>query len=141
GAQLRAVQAAIAAAQCAQLVASVQKGEPFALGEFTLESGDLVVTYRAPEGWAGVVDRGTQVAIDARITEELAREGMARDVVRQVQELRKQSKLEMEDRIALYLETESEPLRQAIEAHRDYIAGETLTTKWATAPLNGEAHS
>ncbi len=66
---------------------------------------------------------------------------MARDVIRQVQELRKQSKLEMEDRIILHLATDWEPLRKAIEAHREYIAGETLTTKWATEPLNGEAHT
>ena len=56
-----------------------------------------------------------------------------------MQDLRKDTKLEMEDRIVLYLATESPPLRQAIDEHRDYIAGETLTTKWATAPLNREA--
>ena len=88
----------------------------------TLEPADVWVTTKAPEGWAGVADRGTQVLVDARITEELEREGMARDVVRQVQELRKEAGLEMEDRIVLYLGTESAALRQAIEAHRDYIA-------------------
>jgi isoleucyl-tRNA synthetase len=77
-----------------------------------LEPDDLVVTHRAPEGWAGVVDRDTQVAIDIRITPELAREGMARDLVRQMQEFRKESGLEIEDRIELYLGVESEKLRQ-----------------------------
>ncbi len=139
-AQMQAVQRAITAADPAELAALVQKGEPFALGEFTLDPTDVVISDTAPEGWAGVADRGTQVAIDARITEELAHEGMARDVVRFIQDLRKQSKLEMEDRIILYLATESEPLRKAIEAHRDYIAGETLTTTWATAPLGDGAH-
>jgi isoleucyl-tRNA synthetase len=94
----------------------------------------------APEGWVGVTDGGTQVLVDARITEELKREGMARDIVRQVQDLRKKSGLEMEDRIALYLGTESAGLRQAIEAHRTYIANETLATQWAAQPLGDGAY-
>jgi hypothetical protein len=45
----------------------------------------------------------------------------------------------MEDRIALHLATASAALRQAIDAHRDYIAGETLATAWSATPLNGAA--
>jgi isoleucyl-tRNA synthetase len=134
------VRQAISVANGKELAAQVAKGVPFMLGEFCLDPEDVIIGYQARAGWAGVADRGTQVAIDARITEALAREGMAREVVRHVQELRKQSGLEMEDRITLYLVTESEPLRQAIEAHRDYIAEETLTTTWATAPLGEGAH-
>jgi isoleucyl-tRNA synthetase len=145
GPRLKDVQAAIAAAPAAELAAKVQRGEPFELpsagGPVTLGPVDVVVQQKAPEGWAGASERGTQVLVDVRVTEELAREGMARDVVRQVQELRKQSELEMEDRIALWLGTESEPLRRAIEAHRDYIAGETLAAQWASGPLDGEAKS
>jgi isoleucyl-tRNA synthetase len=106
----------------------------------TLDPADLWVTTKAPEGWSGVEDRGTQVLIDARLTDALKREGMARDVIRQVQDLRKTADLQMEDRIELYLGTESDALRQAIAAHRDYIAAETLTVRWATAPLDGAAH-
>src|SRR5262249_39525900 len=105
GAQLQQVVAAINAAAPAELAAQVQKGVPFPLGPYVLNPEDVVVSYRAAEGWAGVVDRGTQVAIDARITDALALEGMARDVVRQVQDLRKEARLQMEDRIVLYLGT------------------------------------
>jgi isoleucyl-tRNA synthetase len=77
------------------------------------------------------------VALDTRITEELAGEGMARDVVRHIQDQRKEAGLEMEDRIALYLGTESEKLRRAIETHKAYIAGETLTVEWSVQPLTG----
>jgi isoleucyl-tRNA synthetase len=136
GPRLKDVQAAIAAAPAAMLAEKVQAGQPFELlfgnETFTLDPADVVVQMRAPDGWAGVADRGTQVIIDARITDALKREGMARDVVRQVQQARKDANLEMEDRIELYLGTESAALRQAIDAHRDYIGGETLTTKWAT---------
>jgi isoleucyl-tRNA synthetase len=144
GARLSEVLSALAAAPAAEVAARVQAGQTIELacagGLFTLEPDDVVVQWKAPEGWAGVADRGTQVMIDARLTEELRREGMARDVVRQVQELRKQSNLEVEDRIALWLDTDSERLRQAIDAHRGYIATETLAAQWATQPLNGEGH-
>jgi hypothetical protein len=53
--------------------------------------------------------------------------------------LRKDANLQMEDRIVLYLHTESATLRQAIETHRAYIANETLTVQWATAPLGDGA--
>ncbi len=141
GPRLKDVIAAIAAADPAVLAAKVRAGEPVELacgGEtIQLEPADLIVQTKAPEGWAGVVDRDTQVALDTRITEGLAGEGMARDVVRHVQEQRKEAGLQMEDRIALYLGTESEKLRTAIETHRDYIAGETLTIEWSAQPLTG----
>jgi isoleucyl-tRNA synthetase len=105
-----------------------------------LTQEDFFVLYKAPEGWAGVALGDTQVVIDVRVTEELKREGLARDVIRQVQQFRKTAGLQQEDRIALRLDTDSPALRQAISAHRDYICGETLATEWATHPLDGQAH-
>src|SRR5262249_35471730 len=123
----------------------VEEGMPFDLPRpggkvVTLDPTDVVVQLKAPTGWAGVADRGTQVMIDARITEDLAGEGMAREVVRHVQDLRKQSALEMEDRIVLYLGTESPQLRKAIEDHRDYICGETLAVELSANALSDDAH-
>jgi isoleucyl-tRNA synthetase len=140
GPRLKDVQTAIAAAKPADVAAKVQEGQPFELASFTLDPADVVVSLKAPDGWAGVADRSTQVLVDTRITEDLAREGMARDVIRQIQELRKKANLEMEDRITLRLATDAANLRQAIDAHRDYIANETLTITWASQPLNGECH-
>ncbi len=141
GARLKDVIAAIAAADASALATKVRAGETIELpcaGEtILLEPGDLIVSVKAPEGWVGTIDGDTQVALDTRITEALAREGTARDVVRHVQEQRKEAGLEMEDRIVLYLGTESEKLRAAIDAHRDYIAAETLTVEWSSQPLTG----
>jgi isoleucyl-tRNA synthetase len=136
--RMKEILAAIAAANPADLAAKVQAGQGFEVGGFTLEPTDLFVQMKAPEGWAGVADRGTEVVVDARITEDLAGEGMARDVVRQVQQLRKDAGLEMEDRIALVLKSNSAALLQAIATHKGYIAGETLTVDWPTS-LDGEA--
>ena len=109
-------------------------------GDIQLSREDFISEHKAPDGWVGVADGGTQVMLDTRITDALAGEGMAREVVRHVQDTRKKADLEMEDRIELHLDTSSDKLKQAIDAHKDYIVGETLATKWATAPLNGEAH-
>jgi isoleucyl-tRNA synthetase len=118
-------------------------GQPFELtspgGPVVIEPSDVVIQFQAPDGWAGVSDRGADVLLDIRVTEELVREGMAREVVRHVQETRKEAKLEMADRIELHLATDSAKLRQAIDAFRDYIGGETLVVQWSEQPLNGEA--
>jgi isoleucyl-tRNA synthetase len=145
GPRLKEVQTALAAADGAALAREILAGKPIELpcpgGTVTLEPGDVLVQLHAPEGWAGVADRAAQVSLDTRVTKKLAAEGMARDVVRQVQDLRKKGGLEVEDRIVLHLGTDSPALQQAIEAHRTYICNETLATQWAPQALNGEAHT
>jgi len=138
GAQLKEAQSILTSAPPAELIKKAQKGEPFELGGLTFEPTDVLLTNKAPEGWSGWADRGTQVLLDARITEELAREGMARDVIRQVQEMRKQSGLQMEDRISLYLASPAEALQSAIDSLRDTIAAETLTARWLQQPPGTE---
>lgn len=108
-----------------------------AKGYLTLQREDLNITFEMRAGeWSGIEDRGTQLLLNTRITPELAREGMARDVIRQVQDLRKNADLEMEDRIVLCLATDSAELKLAIETHRSYIAAETLTKEWADKPFD-----
>ncbi|HWY85689.1 MAG TPA: DUF5915 domain-containing protein, partial [Gemmataceae bacterium] len=139
GNRLKAVQAAIAAADPAQVAEKVHAGHevelPGADGAVTLDPGDLVVTPKTSDGWAGLADRGTQLLLDARITPSLAQEGIAREVIRHVQNSRKDAGLQVEDRIILYLGTDSATLAQAIETHRAYIAAECLVAQWATRPL------
>jgi isoleucyl-tRNA synthetase len=65
-------------------------------------------------------------ALKTDLTPELVREGLAREFVRRVQDLRKQADFDIADRIYTYISA-SENLAQAIEEHRDYIMGETLT--------------
>src|SRR5262249_10331632 len=95
----------------------------------------------APDGWAGVADKGTEVAINITITEELRLEGLARVVVRQVQDTRKNANLDLLDKIALYLGTESPELAKAIAAHRKSIETAVQAIEWSEVPLNGEAHT
>ena len=143
GQRLKDVQQAILKADPLEILKHSQAGAPFQLVHgaetFDLEPADLFISLKAQEGWTGVADRDTQVALDTRITEVLALEGMARDIIRQVQDLRKKSGLEMEDRIILHLETPSELLGKSIAGHRDYIASETLVLNYsATAPTDAQ---
>ena len=57
-----------------------------------------------------------------------------------MQELRKTAGLEMEDRIALSLQTDAPALKKAMETHKDYIGRETLAVRFTTAPLGEAAH-
>ena len=68
------------------------------------------------------------VLLDTAVTPELAAEGLARDVVRAVQQARKDAGLDVSDRIALRLGSQSAETRAAIETHRQLISGEVLAT-------------
>jgi len=67
-----------------------------------------------------------QVELDKQITPVLKREGMMREVVRNIQNARKQAGLNVDDRIVLSLSTTDKELRQAIEEHKQVITSETL---------------
>jgi isoleucyl-tRNA synthetase len=105
-----------------------------------LEAGDVSIRLVSPSGWETVVNKGTYVQLCTVISQSLAQEGMAREVVRHIQQARKNAGLEMEDRILLYLSTDTPELERAIDAHRDYIANETLVKEWATRPLSDSAY-
>lgn len=140
-----------AIAALAELDAAKVREELKANGKFTLlgvelAPDDVLFETTAPEGWGGVVDKGTQVLIDTHITPELRAEGMARDVVRFVQDTRKKAGLDVADKIVLHLGTESAEVRAAIDTHRATIAAETQTVRWeevtgghtATVKLDGQ---
>jgi isoleucyl-tRNA synthetase len=122
----------------AKLTAADLDAKPFVLAGVTLDAADVVREYAAADGWCGVEDRGTQVAIDTRVTEELKLEGLARDIVRQVQSARKTANLDLLDKIALHLHTDAPELAKAITTHRDTIATAVQATTWSEAALTGD---
>lgn len=109
----------------------------FALLGVALTAEDVILTESAAEGWAGAADRGTQVAIDTRITPELKAEGRARDVVRFVQNARKDAGLDVADRIELFLGTDDAELRAAVDAHWPTIAAEVQAVRLDAPPADG----
>ncbi len=96
---------------------------------------EVEVMAQAKEGFAVANDGAYLAALITDLTPELVREGLAREFVRRVQDLRKTADLDIADRIRLFV-TSSEGLKQAIEANRDYVIAETLTVElnYATSP-------
>ncbi len=135
GAKKKEVEQAIREANVDELALKLRTG-PVELVGVALESADIVVEYVAADGWAGAVDRGTQVSLDARITPELRAEGLSRDVIRTVQDARKTAGLNLADKIALHLQTPSDNLSQAILTHRDAISAAVQATDWSESPLS-----
>jgi isoleucyl-tRNA synthetase len=98
------------------------------------KAGTLVPS--AP-GWCVSEDKGTLVAVNTTITPELKSEGLSRDVIRQVQNARKDAKLDLLDKIALHLATPSGELANAISTHKADIARSVQATHWSDTPLTG----
>lgn len=87
---------------------------------------EVEIFEQAKEGFAVETDGGYQVALNLSLTEELLDEGLARELVNRVQNLRKEAGLEVTDRIKLYLQTDDR-VRKAIQSNLDYIKRETLS--------------
>jgi isoleucyl-tRNA synthetase len=98
--------------------------------EHPLSAEDVQMVLQPLEGYQ-VERAGTHaVALNLELDEELVREGLAREVVRAIQNARKAAGLNVEDRIALTLGG-SDALLDAVRAHQDYIAGEVLALELA----------
>ncbi|WP_086709968.1 isoleucine--tRNA ligase [Streptomyces antimycoticus] len=126
---------AIAEAEAAALSVALREGNASVVvdGETVVLSPDEVIITETPrEGWSVASDAGATVALDLEITPELRRAGLARDAIRLIQEARKNSGLDVADRIALRWETADEELRQALTDHAGLIADEVLATDFAS---------
>jgi isoleucyl-tRNA synthetase len=90
-----------------------------------LELLDFEITAQDIPGWLVATEEGLTVALDISISESLRAEGMARELINRVQNLRKEKDLEVTDRIDLLIET-TENIRIAIEQNASFIAAEVL---------------
>jgi isoleucyl-tRNA synthetase len=139
----KAVAAAVSAADPAQLAAALRAGRPAVVTvdgtPVELTADELVVTETPRSGWAVASDGGETVALDLTITPQLRRAGLAREVVRLIQDARKASGLDVTDRIALRWSTDDPgaDVAEALREHADAVAGEVLATSWAEEPVEG----
>jgi isoleucyl-tRNA synthetase len=95
-------------------------GEPIEISK-----QDVEITTEDIEGWVVATDNGITVALDVTITELLYQEGIARDLVNRIQNLRKEMNFEVTDRIQLSIEKQTD-LREAIRKNEKYICSEIL---------------
>jgi len=92
----------------------------------TLTSHDVEITSQDIPGWLVANTNGITVALDITISEELKHEGIARELVNRIQNIRKDSGFEVTDKIKVQIQRSGE-LEQAIKNNQSYIKDETLT--------------
>ena len=90
-----------------------------------LNEEDVEIVSEDIPGWSVANDGPLTVALDITITEELRKEGIARDVVNRIQNLRKEMGLEVQDKISIIFEKNNELVNKAIETNQEYICQET----------------
>jgi isoleucyl-tRNA synthetase len=91
-----------------------------------LTSDDVEISSQDIPGWLVANANGITVALDITLTEELIKEGIARELVNRIQNLRKDSGFEVTDKIKVHLQP-SDGLEKAVAANENYIKSETLT--------------
>jgi isoleucyl-tRNA synthetase len=130
GKQFPLVRKALDKVDAARAVAQLHAGQALTLvlddgSEAVLSSDEVLVQSHAREGYGVAGEGGLVVALDTVVTPELEQEGLAREVVRRVQDLRKQADYQLTDRIVVQYNAAGS-LAEAIAAQREIIANEVL---------------
>jgi isoleucyl-tRNA synthetase len=112
----------------------VVDGEPVTIGP-----DDVIVTQTPRAGWSVASDGGETLALDLDVTPELRREGLAREVIRLVQDARKADGLDVSDRITLRWSAADPELAAALTEHGTLIAGEVLATEFGPRSPDADA--
>ena len=135
-----AIREALAEADGAAIAAAVAAGKNFGVtaGGQALEFGpeDVLIETGSAEGYACAEEEGFLVGLDTRLDDALVQEGLARELVRTVQEARKQAGLEVSDRITLRV-SGTEAVEQAADAYREFLMNETLASAWGGSDFAG----
>jgi len=141
GSGTKAVAAAVADGDPAALADAVRAGGAATVtvdgAPVSLAADELVVTETPRSGWAVAADAGETVALDLTVTPQLRRAGIAREVVRLVQDARKASGLEVTDRIALTWSASEPEVAEAVREHAAAVAGEVLATSFTEGSVVG----
>jgi len=141
GSRMKDVARAIAHADPHQLVEQVETAGTVTISldgeEIALQRDDLDVRVEGRSGYSLAQEAHYGVALDLEIDDTLRAEGIAREVVRGIQDLRKAKALAVEDRIDLTLGTNDDTVRRALAAHEGFIAAEVLANRWNLGPAGG----
>jgi len=106
-------------------------------GPVTLDREDLQIRLQAKEGWAAAQGPSCVVVLSIELTEDLIREGLARELVRAIQDRRKEMNCEFTDRIIVGVAADWAELSAAMKPFADYIRGETLAVELKFGAVSG----
>jgi isoleucyl-tRNA synthetase len=139
GKQMKDVAAAITTMTDDQLI-ELEQNNHVRLTSYDLQLTDVEILTEDIPGWLVASEDGLTVALDVTVTDELRREGIARDFVNRVQNLRKDQGFDVTDKIRIELEPTDALLADAIETNSDYIRQEVQAVSLDLVPdLNGNA--
>ena len=129
GKQIPAIKKALAEADGNALLTQLQASGVVSIdlpdGPIELDNDDIQVRLQAREGWAAAQGSGCVVVLNTEVTDELRREGTAKDLIRVIQSQRKEIDCEYTDRIHVGIVTEDEEVLTAVAEHKEFIAQET----------------
>jgi isoleucyl-tRNA synthetase len=108
-----------------QDIQTIEKKGALNKAGFDLVLEDVLISSEDIPGWSVASENGLTVALDITLTEELKREGIARDFVNRVQNLRKDMGLAVLDKISIEVEKDGEVVSSALMEHKEYIRTET----------------
>ena len=141
GPRIRDVRAALDAADAAAAAAELRTNGRATVGDFEFEASEVLVDVEERPGMAMAMDgaAGVMVGVDLTLTPELEAEGLARELVHRIQNMRKTAGLEIEDHILTYVVSGAhEATASALAAHDAYIRQETLSEAlYAESPPAG----
>ena len=106
-------------------ISALEKTSPLSRGGFDLVLEDVLISSEDVPGWAVASENGVTVALDITVTDALKKEGIARDFVNRVQNLRKDMGLEVLDKIGIEVEKDGATATSALTEFKDYISTET----------------
>ena len=139
-----AIQSALASVDASRTAADVRAGKAVRLKangmNVELAPSGVLITPQPKSGFAVMSEGNLVVALDTTLTPELVAEGLAREFVRHVQDLRKSANLDVSDHIRLYY-IATPKLASAVESFRDYIMGETLADEMTAGAATKDAVS
>jgi len=106
----------------------------------TLTDEEIEIVREEPKGYAVESDGSCTIVLDTTLTDELIREGLARELINKIQNKRKDSGFEVTDRIRITLYADG-PVAAAVMQFGGYISGETLAEPFLPRPLEGNAQA
>ncbi len=98
--------------------------------EIRIETEDIEITTQSREGLSAYADNEIVTAIDLRLTDDLIDEGLARELINRIQNMRKEADYTVTDRIKIYFENTDTSIARALRKKGDYIKNETLATNF-----------
>ena len=128
GKEMKAVADTITA-MGAEDLKNLEKSGEINLNGYKLSLGDVEILTEDIPGWLVAIEGGVTVALDINISEELKQEGIARDFVNRIQNLRKESGFEVTDKIVIELEDTNEEVTKAVKTFANYICQEVQALK------------